>query len=173
MATGTTTCARDISISESVSFGSSSSIGAVAEGLYLGRVGELDYTDESLLSDDGSSITATYRTRDIDCGDLDPTYKDLFKTLVKVRLEYVDITTDTDITIMASVDGGYSWKTKTETIGSATGQTATADFDFLNQTGITGKMFTFKIINVSTDEETHWLGLDIFFRPMGEYFEVS
>ncbi len=175
MSTATVAFQRDISIAGSFNWGTatSSSLGTVDEGLYLARIGELDYTDESLLSDDATTITATYMTRDIDCSDVDVSYKDKFKTLVKVRLEYVDMITDMSVTVSASVDGGYTWVSKTRTIGAATGKTKIADFVFLDQTGTTGKIFTFKITNVSTDAKFQWLGLDVFFSPRGDFFEVS
>lgn len=118
-----------------------------------------------------TNLTCYFQSKDFDMSDQTPTYQDLFKTVDKVQLEYVDVSSSTPVAVSLSVDGGLTWAgTTTRTIGTGTKLTRVADFGFLP---VTGKMFRIKVESTSSTKDFIWTGAYVHYYVRGGFFEVT
>jgi len=124
-------------------------------------------------SDAGEAIKAVWVSKALDFSDADSKLGDVFKTVDRVRLEYRDVSANTPVTIYISTDNGVSWVSSSRTLGTGDGKVKTADFYFLDNEGITGLYFMFKIESESASTKFEWNSLKAFVKPRGEWFEVS
>lgn len=120
------------------------------------------------LSDDGSVILSRWRSKTLDFADQIPECADGFKELTGVKLIYKDITTDTNVTIYVSTDGGQTWEHETKILGTGSGQILSANYHFIK----TGEYFILAIEHASTDKEFMWLHMEADVVPLGTYFEI-
>lgn len=119
-------------------------------------------------SDAGTNILAYWQSKRLDFADQYPEDIDKFKTVYKIQLKYVDLVSDTPITVYVSGDGGVTWEYESQTLGNGDEKTKTANFHFL----INAEMFTIKIESSSDDKKFQLLGTYIYYSPCGEYFEI-
>jgi len=128
--------------------------------------------DCTVATDEGNAFSAWWRSKDLDFLEQFPQYKDMWKTVYTVQVEYEDMTVNTPIVVGVSIDGGATYVSKTRLVGTGDGLIKTADFHFIDQeSGITGKLFVFKIECTGTTE-FKFMGANVFFVPRGEYFEI-
>lgn len=120
------------------------------------------------LSDDGSVILSRWRSKTLDFADQIPDCAGRFSELTGVRLVYKDLTTDTDVTISASTDGGATWDHQTKTLGTGSGRVLSDNFHFIK----TGEFFIFAIEHASTDKEFMWLQMEASVVPLGASFDI-
>lgn len=119
-------------------------------------------------SDAGTAITTRWESKDTDFADQSIENSDKFKTVEFVRLHYIDKSAGARISIKVSTDGGASWTTKTKSIGTGNSKGKTKDFHFI----ITGQIFRFAIESISVTDDFQWVGLEVFYNPGGDFFEV-
>jgi len=137
---------------------------------YLGAYGGGVYhLSADYKGDAGEPITAYWHSKNTDMGDQAPQIADLFKTVERVKLLYVD-TNETEITLSISTDDGVTWSDVTRTVGSGTGATAEEWFDFR---GVTGKEFRYKLTHASADDNFQWVRIESNVTTQGAWFEVS
>ena len=128
--------------------------------------------DCTVATDEGNAFSAWWRSKDLDFLERFPQYKDMWKTVYTVQVEYEDMTVNTPMVVGVSIDGGATYVSKTRLVGTGDGLIKTADFHFIDQeSGITGKLFVFKIECTGTTE-FKFMGANVFFVPRGEYFEI-
>jgi len=120
------------------------------------------------LGDNSVAIPSIWQSKCTDFADQLPQYLDSYKTLYKVRLEYVDLSADVNVTIYISTDGGVNWTSQMKTLGTGDGKTKNADFYFIE----TGQFFDFKVEHSSSDKEFKWISLYAFIKKAGDYFEI-
>lgn len=138
--------------------------------MFLGTsTGSVHKHEATQYSDHAETMRCVLYTKTLDFTDQYPEYNNLWKTVYKVRLYYVDKDADTDVSVHLSNDGGQTWIWKTRTIGTGDGKAKTADFDFIE----TGQYFTVKLEHVSADKRIEWIGLEVMFKISGEHFEIS
>ena len=134
-------------------------LGAMDGGVYL----ELsDYK-----SDDNMPIDAYYVTKQSDFADEYQVCLGRFKTIYRVRLWYSDISSNTEVTISVSTDGGETWSSRARSIGSGDGREKSAVFDF----HLTSDTFKFKVENNSAYKSFRWTALEIDFAIGHGYIE--
>jgi len=131
--------------------------------------GKLYSYHEEYKGDDGSSITAVIQTKQTDFADQIEGCEGLNKTVYKIQLWYVDLETDSLITVYVSTDGGNTWTAKSKTIGSSQSTPKSVDFHFIK----TGQYFSFKIEHGSASESVQILGMDVFLTIGGLSFTVA
>ena len=147
---------------------------SVAHGVgtyyYLGTYGGgVSHLSADYKGDAGESITAYWHSKNTDMGDQVPQVADLFKTVDRVKLIYID-TNETEITLSISTDDGATWSDVTRTVGSGTGATAEEWFDFR---GVTGKEFRYKLTHASADDNFQWARIESNVTAQGPWYEVS
>ena len=130
------------------------------------------YSNDS-LADGAYAIPCWWRTKLIDLGDVNKDYVDLFKTIQRVILEYLDKEADTNVTISISTDGGITWSPVTKELGTGDHAIKFADFYFHNFENITAKGIEIKFENTSTDEDFQFNGMTASFILGGPWFEVE
>jgi hypothetical protein len=135
-------------------------------GSYEGKV----YAEESVyMADDDASIDAYWESKETDFAEESIDALDKFKTIYKVRLWYVDISSSSaTVVISIKADGGTTWTTITESIGG-TGDDTTKSKDFYIIK--TGHSFRFRIEHNSIDNEFQWSALEVFYTLGGDYFQ--
>ena len=137
--------------------------------MFLGSGGGKVYTyDKDYLSDDGVAIGSIWQSKQTDLSDQYPEMADTWKNLWKVRLIYVDKTTDTNVTVYVSTDGGVTWGYQMKTLGDGDGTTKSADFYFMK----TFEFLDVKVEHSSTANEFQWAGVYLYWTPAGEHFSL-
>lgn len=126
-----------------------------------------DYDD-----DNGTAITAYWRSKDMDFTETYPQLQGQLKTVDKIRLWYEDLDEDVPITVYLSNDGGLSWDDVEKTLGDGDGLTKVADFHFMHSTSSTGLNFSVKVECASKTTRFQWTALEIDFFVRGKDFEV-
>lgn len=123
---------------------------------------------DSYLGDAGVAISSAFATKNTDFADQDMAVKDEFKELFGARLHYKDLSSSTVVSISYSTDGGTTWYPETQALGTGDETTKSAEFFFR----ATAHSFKFKVEHASTDKDFQWSGLEIFYLPAGEYFQI-
>ncbi len=118
-------------------------------------------------SDGGTAITAQWESKETDFAEQDIQNSDKFKTVKFIRLHYMDKSAGALIDVRLSTDGGANWTTNTKNIGTGSNKGKTKDFYFVK----TGQIFKFSVRSVSTSDEFQWVGLEVFYKLGGDYFE--
>jgi len=137
---------------------------------YLGdSIGKVYEYSGSYKSDNGVAIGAYYQTKRLDFADQFPQLLGMWKTVGKVRLDYVDKSANINVTVYLSTDGGANWTSQMKTFGTGDGTTKSEDFYFLE----TGQYFSFKVENSSTSETFQWLGLRPHIVPAGTHEDLA
>jgi len=127
---------------------------------YLGAYDGGVYSDSSLyVSDDNLPIDAYYVTKQSDFADEYQICLGKFKTVYRVRLWYTDISSNTEVVVSVSIDGGESWSSRARSIGSGDGREKSAVFDF----HLTSDTFKFKVQNFSAYKDFQWTALEVDF----------
>ncbi len=139
-------------------------------GYYLGSYdGKVYFEDSDYKSDEGISIDAYWESKETDFAEESMDALDKFKTVFKVRLWYVDISSSSaTVVISIKSDGGATWSTITESVGG-TGDDTTKSKDFYIIK--TGHSFKFRIEHDSTDNEFQWTALECYYTLGGDYFQ--
>lgn len=135
-------------------------------GSYEGKV----YAEDSeYKSDDGTSIDAYWESKETDFAEESIDALDKFKTVRKIRLLYVDVSSSTaTVTISIKPDGGATWTSTTESIGG-TGDDTNKNKDFYIIS--TGNSFKFRLQHDSADNNFQWTGLEVDYTTGGDYFQ--
>lgn len=163
VSTQSDTCIETVTVSDSASAAAVSPLETTFR-YYLGSFEGKVYSErEDVYSDDGTAIDAIWESKDLDFGDMFPELIDRDKTLYKVRLTYTDKTSDTEVDIGASTNGGTTWATRTKSIGTGDGTTKDAEFYFV----LTGTYLRFRIRNNSTTDQFQWTRLVPFVVDAG------
>ena len=139
-------------------------------GYYFGSYdGKVYYEDSSYKSDDGTSIPARWESKETDFAEEGMDAHDKFKTIYKVRLWYVDISSIVaPVTISIKADGGATWSTIAENIGGSDNDTNKCkDFYIIKS----GNSFKFRIEHDSTNNEFQWSALEVYYTLGGDYFQ--
>ena len=117
-----------------------------------------------------TSFEAYWRSKPMDFSEADPMDANKFKTVYLVQLEYEDTYASVPIVVSLSTDGGTTWVTSTETVGTGDLTDKIHHFYF---SGVTGKYITLKISSTDDDTGFTWTGLIIYYVSRGEYQEVD
>lgn len=164
--TVTTTATDTLTITDVV--GSSQSI-KTDWGYYFGSSdGKIYEYSGSYQGDAGSIITSRWQSKNSDFSDQFPGMTDSWKTVYAVKLFYQDLEA-IDVTVSLSTDGGASWTSSQQTIGSGTGYKADTTYLFY----MTGQTFMLKIENASASVNFQWLGVELEFEESGPHWEVA
>jgi len=138
-------------------------------GYYLGDFsGKIYYEHEDYGSDDGTSISAYFLSKETDFADIDGQALDRYKTIYKVRLFYVDIFAGQSVTVSVSTDGGNTWINRSRYLGTGDGTVKSADFFFIK----TSDVFQFKVAHDDTGK-FQWINMEVFYTINGDYYELS
>jgi len=155
-------------------FSVSDSVGTSVQGgdnwaFYLGdSAGNIFPFGGGYYGDGDSAIAAYYQSRALDFADQYPQFIDTWKTVSRVYLDYVDLG-EFDITVGLSADGGNSWVERSKAIGDGDNSVKTAVFDFWKS----GRFFSVRIKNSSSDQNFQWVSLRIEFEPHADWFSVG
>ena len=169
MATYTNTYQRDIAIEERLYVLVYDE--KVEELFVCSNMGTYEW-DCSVATDCDNSFSSWWRSKDLDFVEQFPQYKDKWKTIETVQVEYEDIEADTPMVVSLSIDGGATYVSKTRQVGTGDGLVKTANFHFIDQTsGITGKLFVIMVESTGSTE-FKFMGANVFFIPRATYFEV-
>ena len=135
-------------------------------GSYEGNV----FSEESVYKSDGAaSIDAYWESKETDFAEESMDAHDKFKTVYKIRLWYVDVSSSpATVAISIKADGGATWTAITENVGGS-GNDATKSKDFYIIKS--GNSFKFRIEHNSADNEFQWSALEIFYTLGGDYFQ--
>ena len=139
-------------------------------GYYLGSYdGKVYLEDSDYKSDEGTSIDAYWESKETDFAEEGMDAHDKFKTVYKIRLWYVDISSSpATVAISIKADGGATWTPITENVGGSGNDTTKAmDFYIIKS----GNSFKFRIEHDSTDNEFQWSALEVFYTLGGDYFQ--
>ena len=139
-------------------------------GYYFGSYdGKVYFEDSAYKSDNGTSIDTYWESKETDFAEESMDAHDKFKTVYKIRLWYVDISSSSaTVTISIKADGGATWTPITESIGgSGNDTTKSKDFYIIKS----GNSFKFRIEHDSTDNEFQWSALEVFYTLGGDYFQ--
>jgi len=124
----------------------------------------------SLTETPSNAISAYWTTKDLDFTDQDPSMANQWKTVDRVRLEYIDEYTSTPVSVSISIDGGTTWTTTSLSLGTGTGLVAYTDFWFLP---ITSPYFRFRIGSSDTDTSFTWTGVFAYYYPRSSHFKIQ
>jgi hypothetical protein len=115
-----------------------------------------------------NSFAAYWRSKPMDMAELGD--GDRLKTVYVVQLEYEDTYSAIPTIVSLSTDGGTTWTTSTESVGSADETSKFVNFYFA---GVTGKYITMKISVTSSTKGFTWTGIKLFYVPRGEALETA
>jgi hypothetical protein len=135
-------------------------------GSYDGKI----YAEESAYkSDDGTAIDAYWESKETDFAEQGIDTLDKFKTIYKIRLWYVDISSlVTPVSVSVKPDSASSWTTATENVGGSGDDTNKCkDFYMIKS----GNNFRFRVENDSTNNEFQWTALEVYYTLGGDYFQ--
>lgn len=117
-----------------------------------------------------TNMTCYLQSKDFDMSDQAPQFQNVFKTVDRVQLEYVDKDASTPVSVSLSTDGGQTWAgTSSRLLGTGSGLSRVADFWFLP---ITGKMFRVQVESTSSTKRFVWTGAYLHYEGAGPYFEI-
>lgn len=125
--------------------------------------------DDDYKADNGDSILAYWKTKDIDFSDQDPTMLNRYKTVYRVKIIYVDQTASTPINLYISTDGGTTWSSYGGTFGTGARTTKHALYHMIK----TGEKFMFRIEVPSATADFQLVGMEIEYEPAGEYAVIN
>lgn len=123
-------------------------------------------------ADNSKPISAYWTSKRLDFGDQFPDYADMWKTIDRIQIEYIDETASTPITVGISNDGGLTWAYQIQSLGIGDKKQKVADFYYRDSELSTGLYFNIRIESVSSSTTFIWTGFYVHFEPRGEYFEV-
>jgi hypothetical protein len=115
-----------------------------------------------------TSFVASWRSKPLDFGEAEPSLPSRYKTVDRVRLDYVDKYADTPVTVGLSTDDGETWVEETQSIGDGDGLSKSADFWF---SGVTGRTIAVKVTHEDSDTSFEFTGLTLYFSIRGEAVE--
>lgn len=119
-------------------------------------------------SDDASYITSYWKSKDTDFSDVYPELSTKRKTVYQVQVSYIDHSTNTIINVAVSNDSGATWTGRSRTVGTGSGKQQVAFFHFM----VTGQTLQFRIQSASNDKHFQITGMEAFFMPGQENFDV-
>jgi len=132
--------------------------------------GNLYLHDDTYKSDNGASIISTIETKQTDFTEMYPELLDRWKTLYWVRIWYVDLETDSDITLYISTNGGNTWTlVGTKTVGASHAVAKSVDYHKI----MTGQYFSFKVQHASTTQKMQILGLECEIEDGGDHYIIG
>ena len=130
--------------------------------------GNLFLEATTYTSDDGTAINCYWLSKLGDLADQDPEALDKFKYIARVRLWFVDVYSNTSVTIGVSADGA-TWETTGGNLtGTASGRTKVKEFNFIT----TGHILQFYIQNNTTSDILQWSAMEVDYQLLGDYFEI-
>ena len=130
--------------------------------------GNLYLEATTYTSDDGTAINCYWLSKLGDLADQDPEALDKFKYIARVRLWFVDVYSNTSVTIGVSADGA-TWETTGGNLtGTASGRTKVKEFNFIT----TGHILQFYIQNNTTSDILQWSAMEVDYQLLGDYFEI-
>ena len=126
------------------------------------------YSD-SYKGDAGVVISCQYVTKDTDFSDQDQESNDRWKTVYAVKLFYEDMSASTDLSVSISTDGGTSWTSQTQTLGTGDETRKDATYWFI----VTGQFFRFKVFSGSASTTFKLLGMEVEYQDSGEHWVIA
>ena len=117
-----------------------------------------------------NSFEAKWTSKPIDFSEADPSDASKNKTVYLVQLEYDDTYSSVPVVISLSNDGGTTWTTSSESVGTGDLTSKIKDFHFA---GVTGKYITLKISSTSATVGFTWTGIIIHYISRGEWAEAT
>ena len=139
-------------------------------GYYFGTDnGTIHLTSDSYKGDAGVIIPCQYITKDTDFADQDQQSNDRWKTIYGVKVFYEDMTANTQLTVGISTDGGVTYESRAQTLGTGNEKRKDTTFYFI----ITGQFFRFKISNGSSDGTFKLLGMEVEYQDSGEHWTIA
>lgn len=106
-----------------------------------------------------------WRSKPLDFAEIDPKLPSRFKTVDRVRLDYVDKYANIPVTVGLSVDDGKTWTEETLTLGEGDGTSKHADFWF---EPVTGRTISVRVKHSDSDTAFEWTGLTLYFLVRGD-----
>ena len=163
----TTTCTDTLTCTDLV--GSSQTI-KTDYAYYLGSSdGKIYRYSTAYNGDAGEVIICSYKTKDTDFTDQDGSLYDILKTVWAVKLHYEDVYASTPVIVGISTDGGLTWTTQQQSLGTGNGKAKNATFFF----HITGQTMMFSIESGSASTDFKWTALEIEYEPAGQHWSVG
>lgn len=135
---------------------------AIKDNPYIGMGSKIYVISE----EPQTSFESYWRSKPLDFGELDPKLPSKYKTVDRVRLDYVDKYASTPITVGLSTDDGETWTEETLTIGEGDGTSKHADFWF---EPVTGRTIAVRVKHSDSDTAFEWTGLTLYFLVRGDY----
>jgi hypothetical protein len=117
-----------------------------------------------------NSFEAKWTSKPIDFSEADQSDANKNKTVYLVQLEYDDTYSSVPVIISLSTDGGTTWTTSSESVGTGDLTSKIKDFHF---SGVTGKYITLKISSTSATVGFTWTGIIIHYISRGEWAEAT
>jgi len=117
-----------------------------------------------------NSFEAYWTSKPIDFSEADPSDASKNKTVYLVQLEYDDTYAAVPVIIILSTDGGTTWTTSSESVGTGDLTSKIKNFHF---SGVTGKYITLKISSTSATKGFTWTGIIIHYVSRGEWAETT
>jgi hypothetical protein len=117
-----------------------------------------------------NSFESYWTSKPLDFSEVDPSDASKNKTVYKVQLEYDDTYSAVPVIISLSNDGGTTWTTSSESVGTGDLTSKIKDFHFA---GVTGKYITLKISSTSATKGFTWTGIIIHYISRGEWAEAT
>jgi hypothetical protein len=117
-----------------------------------------------------NSFASYWRSKPMDFSEADPADSNKDKTAYMVQLEYTDTYASVPVVVSLSSDGGTTWVTASETIGTGDGTDKSQNFWF---SGLTGKYITLKASVTSATKGFTWTGITVFYISRGEHMEAT
>jgi hypothetical protein len=117
-----------------------------------------------------NSFEAKWTSKPIDFSEADQSDANKNKTVYLVQLEYDDTYASVPVVVSLSNDGGTTWTTSSETVGTGDLTSKIKDFHF---SGVTGKNITLKISCTSSTVGFTWTGIIIHYVSRGEWAEAT
>ena len=133
--------------------------------VYLcGELGDLTGTPQAHLS--------YWTSKVIDYSDQIEGIEDKWKTLDHIRLYYEDVSTTTPTTIYISGDGGVTWTSESQNLGTGAGTPKWADFWFATKSNATAQSHVYKVESPAVAKGFIWTAIESFIVVRGESFAV-
>ena len=117
-----------------------------------------------------NSFEAYWTSKPLDFSEADQSDSNKNKTVYLVQLEYDDTYAAAPVIISLSTDGGTTWTTSSESVGTGDLTSKIKDFHFA---GVTGKYITLKISSTSATKGFTWTGIIIHYLSRGEWAETT
>jgi hypothetical protein len=146
-----------------------SHIGSQDWKYYLGNsIGEVCPYAETYEGDGVADINAYYQTKALDFADQYPQFRDTWKTVRYVYLDYIDLQ-ECSVTLSLSTDNGTTWASSSKTLGDGDLTVKRARFDF----NTSGRFFVIKLAHSSNDRLFQWVRMNVEFLTESEWFSVN